>query len=376
MFYFFALSLHWSYRNVFLKEFGISNFKLGSILMLLSLFVLLSQIFWGVMADNFGRKKILLIQLVALMFFLFTFGLASNVTFAVVSLYLMSLLGGNVVSVMDSITIDYLGNRRNRYGKIRVFGSIGWTIGNGLAALMVLKFGVRGLMISSGFFILPLFFNYFKLEESKNIPNQKLKKRNTLLPVLRNRGFLFLLTTNVIVFTGFQSIIIFMPIYISDVLNLKWLVGAAFFTAGLFEIIGMRNEETLSKKIGRTRVIGIGFSAMTAKIILVSLSKNAWGILVAQALEMFVWGMYYPASIITVGNLVNAEVLSTAQSLFASSFTVISVVIGSFLGGLLADFIGIVWMFRVMSIISLIGVILFFSLKNRYLPEDIPKEIR
>lgn len=376
MFYFLAISLHWSYRNVFLKEFGINNFQLGNILVLLSIFVFLSQIFWGTMADNFGRKKILLIQLVLLTIFLFAFGLASNVIFAVISLYLMSLLSGNVVSVMDSITIDYLGNRRDQYGRVRVFGSIGWTVGNGLAALMVLKFGVRGLMISSGFLMLPLLFNCFKLEESKDVFNQRPRKRNTLLPVLRSHGFLFLLTTNIIVFTGFQSIVIFMPVYISEVLNLKWLVGVALFIAGLFEIIGMKNEEKLSKKIGRTKVIGIGFSAMTAKIILVSLSKNAWGILVAQTLEMFVWGMYYPASIITVGNLVNAEVLSTAQSLFASSFTVISVIVGSFLGGLLADSLGIIWMFRVMAIISLVGVVLFFSLKNKYLPEDIPKEIQ
>jgi PPP family 3-phenylpropionic acid transporter len=376
--YFLALSLHWSYRNVFLKEFGISNLQLGSILMLLSIVVLFSQIIWGIVADNFGRKKILLIQLLSLMIFLFLFGTSPSVTFAVVFLYLMSFFAGNIVSVMDSITLSYLESKRNRYGKIRVFGSIGWAIGNGIAALLVFKVGMKFLMASSAFFLVPVLISYMKIKDDaveKSINKQKRKSKNTLLPVLKNRGFLFLLITNVIVFTGFQSVVIFMPVYISDVLNMKWLVGISLFVAGLFEIIGMRNEEALSKKIGRTVVIGIGFSAMTAKILLISFAKDIWGVLLAQTLEMFVWGMFYPASVIMIGNLVSAEVLSTAQSLFASSFTVISVIIGSFLGGLIADYLGMVWMFRIMSLISLTGVVIFFAFKNRYLPPDFPKEM-
>lgn len=376
--YFLSLSLHWSYRNVFLKEFGVSNLQLGSILMLLSVVVLFSQIIWGAIADNFGRKKVLLIQFLTLIVFLFLFGISTSVILAIVFLYLMSFFAGNVVSVMDSITLSYLKTERNRYGKIRVFGSIGWTVGNGIAALLVLKIGLKGLMVSSAFFLIPVLISYFKIKED-NIKRQKSKQerkgRNTLLPVLKNRGFLFLLITNVVVFTGFQSVVIFMPVYISDVLNMKWLVGISLFVAGLFEIIGMRNEEALSKKIGRTVVIGIGFSAMTAKILLISFARDVWGVLIAQALEMFVWGMFYPASVIMIGNLVSAEVLSTAQSLFASSFTVISVIIGSFLGGFLADSLGMVWMFRLMSLISLSGVAIFFVFKNRYLPPDFPKEM-
>jgi predicted MFS family arabinose efflux permease len=290
----------------------------------------------------------------------------------------MSFFAGNIVSVMDSITLSYLESKRNRYGKIRVFGSIGWAIGNGIAALLVFKVGMKFLMASSAFFLVPVLISYMKIKDDaveKSINKQKRKSKNTLLPVLKNRGFLFLLITNVIVFTGFQSVVIFMPVYISDVLNMKWLVGISLFVAGLFEIIGMRNEEALSKKIGRTVVIGIGFSAMTAKILLISFAKDIWGVLLAQTLEMFVWGMFYPASVIMIGNLVSAEVLSTAQSLFASSFTVISVIIGSFLGGLIADYLGMVWMFRIMSLISLTGVVIFFAFKNRYLPPDFPKEM-
>jgi len=376
--YFLALSLHWSYRNVFLKKFGITNFQLGNILMFLSLVVLFSQILWGAIADNFGRRRVLLLQFISLLIFLVIFGLSPNVLWATISLYAMSLFAGNVVSVMDSITLDHLGEKSDKFGKIRVFGSIGWAIGNGLAAFLVMKVGLKGLMLSSAFFLFPILLSYSRIKdiEQINIKGTKERRRkNPLLPVLKNRGFLFLLTTNVIVFTGFQSVIIFMPLYISDILNMKWLVGVALLVAGLFEIIGMRNEETLSKKIGRTTVIGIGFSAMTMKILLVSFAKDAWGILMAQTLEMFVWGMYYPASIITIGNLVNAEVLSTAQSIFASSYTVISVIAGSFIGGLLADLVGMIWMFRIMAIISFAGVLIFFTLKNKYLPSNIPKEL-
>ena len=362
LFFFLSMSLNWTYRTVFLKELGVVESKVGFLMIVVNLSFFIAQLFWGFMADNFGRKRILILQLVFMFVTLILFGLSTNWLLAYIFLMAMVLLSGNVPSVLDSITLSHLGENRGNYGKIRFVGSIGWAIGSLLSAWILMKFRLGSIFVFSAFILtLPLILS----TELKVVRKKENRVKNTLKPIFTNRSFLFMLIVNSLVILGLQSYWIFGPMYMNNVTGLTWIVGVATSFSAIFEMLGMRSEHLFSRKFGRLNSIAVGYLAIALKLMLLSFFKTPISIVLLHSIEFFAWGIYYPASIITIGSMIEEEYLSTAQSVFATSFTVVGGTLAGLIGGILINKFGMLWMFRIMSILSFTGFILFLMFRKK-----------
>ncbi|MCD6443285.1 MAG: MFS transporter [Thermotogae bacterium] len=362
LFFFLSMSFNWIYRTVFLKELGVGEAKVGFLMIVANLMFFVAQMFWGFMADNFGRKRILILQL----FFMFTtlilLGLSKTWISAYFFLITMILLSGNAPSVLDSLTLSHLGDRRSEYGKIRFMGSIGWAVGSALSAWVLMKLKLGFVFILSAFLLIIPIILSFNLKTGGRSAG---KVKNTLRPVFTNRSFIFMLIVNSLVILGLQSYWIFGPMYMKNVTGLTWIVGIATAFSAVFEMLGMRTEHIFSRKFGRLNSIAVGYLAIVMKLLVLSFLKDPLSIVLLHSIEFFAWGIYYPASIITIGSIIEEEYLSTAQSIFATSFTVIGGTLAGLIGGILIEKIGMFWMFRVMALLSFTGFLMFLIFRGK-----------
>ena len=367
-FFFLSMSFNWTYRPVVLKDLGVGEAKVGFLMMTINLIFFVSQLFWGFMADNFGRKRILLLQIVFLSITSLFLGISKTWMMAYFSMIAMILLSGNAPSALDSLTLSHLSNRRGDYGKIRFIGSIGWSIGSAISAWIMSKFRVGIVFVVSAIFLIFPFLLSFKLESHAGKSD---RVRNTLKPVFTNRSFVFMLIINALVILVLQSYWIFGPMYMKNVTGVAWIVGISVSFSAIFEMLGMRMEHLFSRKFGRLNSLAIGYLAIAMKLFLFSFLRTPLSIILLHSIEFFAWGIYYPASIITIGSVIEEEYLSTAQSVFATSFTVIGGTLSGLIGGILVERFGMSWMFRIMALMSFLGFLLFMMFRNKIWKESL-----
>ena len=126
-FQFAGIGIFVSFINVYLHDAGLNGTEIGLVGTLASLFGMLGATSWGCLSDRTGRPRLILIigalgmAAVSQLYPLTT----SFPAFALIaSLY--GAFNSATSTLVDSLALSFLGNRREDYGRYRLGGSIGY----------------------------------------------------------------------------------------------------------------------------------------------------------------------------------------------------------------------------------------------------------
>jgi len=129
-FYFFhfafigAFAPYWS---LYLKSLSFSAFQIGVLMSLLHVTRIFAPAAWGWLADHIG-KRMLIVQVAAVMGLISYCGVFFGKSFAwlFTIMVLMSFFWSASLPLIEATTLSYLGEGTARYGRIRVWGSVGF----------------------------------------------------------------------------------------------------------------------------------------------------------------------------------------------------------------------------------------------------------
>ena len=129
-FYFFhfafigAFAPYWS---LYLKSLSFSAFQIGMLMSLLHVTRIFAPAAWGWLADHTGRR-LMIVQAAALMGLISYCGVFLGESFAwmFAIMALMSFFWSASLPLIEATTLSYLGESTARYGRIRVWGSVGF----------------------------------------------------------------------------------------------------------------------------------------------------------------------------------------------------------------------------------------------------------
>ena len=128
-FYFGSIGAYWTYLNVYYKEFGLSGTQIGLVNTFGPLVSIFAATLWGLLNDRLGNPR-LLVRIAVPGAILAALGLSIAQSYLVIILFscMMSLFISAVIPLMDNTTLRLLGDQRDRYGRIRVGGSVGFIL--------------------------------------------------------------------------------------------------------------------------------------------------------------------------------------------------------------------------------------------------------
>ncbi|MBV5337261.1 MAG: MFS transporter, partial [Deltaproteobacteria bacterium] len=141
-FFFAALAAMSPFLALYYQGLG----QIGLLLGISPLVSLFASPFWTGLADARHRHKaILLITIVAMILFAVVFPFLK--TFALVFLFvlLLAFFLAPIVPLVDAAAISMLGERRELYGRTRLWGTIGWGVSAPLAGMFLQNQGLRWL---------------------------------------------------------------------------------------------------------------------------------------------------------------------------------------------------------------------------------------
>ncbi|XP_045603620.1 major facilitator superfamily domain-containing protein 6-like isoform X2 [Procambarus clarkii] len=275
--------------------------------------------------------------------------------FWLIFILLVLLYGGNATTttMADTVCFSLLGNARHKYGRQRMWGSVGWgSVGTVSGALVDYYSKGRAhinytpaLIISGIFLTLNLIVSLqIKFSFSKK---DKLIARNVGNLICTPKMMIYMLTV-IVVGLSMGTMWTFLFIIVEDV-ALAWdpffphmkllqglMLGAECF---LGEVPFLFLSSLIIKKMGKIPTFALSLTAFSLRLLLYSSVTNPWYFLPVDLLHGLSFGLFYPNMISYASSVAPRGAQATVQGIIKSIF-IGGVSSGAMVGGLLVKTVG------------------------------------
>jgi len=361
------------YSTVYLLSHGLDNSTIGVILALANILTTVIQPGLASYIDkmNLSLRRVVItifgsiVVLAILMMLLSQVSILLRILFVFITTLLMC-----TVPLLNSLTFAF--EERGyviNFGLARGIGSAAYAITSLLLGYMVEQYSPKLLPIIYMILIvgvIPL-INSFKLPngngQSKKVvaKKEKIVEEQTSLIDFMKKYKKFVLLIVGVVFVFFDHILInnFAFQVITNIGGSSSDMGKAIFLAAMVELPIMACFNTLKDKISCGKIMIFSSIFFTLKHIVTYFATNILMIYIAQALQMFAYALFIPASVFYVSKLVHEKDLVKGQSLMTMAQTIAGV-FASLCGGIMLDTLGVKSTLLIGAIISAIGTAIVF----------------
>ncbi|XP_067300452.1 major facilitator superfamily domain-containing protein 6-B [Pseudorasbora parva] len=340
------------------------------------------------------------------------------------------------VTIVDTVTLQYLGQHRDRYGLQRMWGSLGWGIAMLSVGIWIDHTHITILIQGSGC-VLPDYKNYqiafivfgvlmtsalivatqFQFDsrvyrsgeeedkrEDAEIPqvvqevsspesssddapvcpesNQQTFPFKDLFRIICGVRYGTVLFVAWFMGFGYGFVFTFLYWHLEDLKGTTTLFGICSVLSHVSELAAYFISHKFIELVGHIRVLYIGLACNTARYLYISYLENAWIVLPMEVLQGLTHASVWAACISYLSAAVPPALRTSAQGILQGLHLGLGRGCGAMLGGVLVNFFGAAETFRCLGMASLV-ILLFFSLiqwllgqnedkKDSMLAENIP----
>lgn len=353
----------------YLKDLGYSSKFIALGLTLATITGITSQYIWGYVSDLTSKiKSIFLGLLVAMMITVVMFPFAaSHRLLAIGIMILFNITWMPLEALLDSWILSTDDLPHSDYGTIRSGGSLGF-------AVITLAFG--GLIVRLGFQISVMAFVLsgsclFIIAVTTKTHTSKVPTPmgfNQVRQLLSNPGYMGILIFSILIFITHMGVNNFYIYVVQNVGGNESLIGMAASIAAFSEIFGFYLGGKLQKRCNPLVImIGVAIASLF-RVIFLAQAQSYIGVLLTAIVQGFAFSIFLGTFKVYIAKITPISLLTSAQTLAASTYFGIASIIANIFGGLLIDDYGIDAFYNFMILTSAIGVIyilLLYALDRR-----------
>lgn len=197
-------------------------------------------------------------------------------------------------------------------------------------------------------------------EESEDLGDEMTATDNTLLQFFKNYKRLIVLMVGIICIMFTHTLVnnFFIQI-ITPIGGNSALMGTAIFIGAIVELPAMLGYQRIESRISANNLLKIAAVFFLVKHILTYFAPNMFVIYIAQFIQIGGFALIYPACVSYIRTVVSKKDAVKGQSLFTSAIAVSSV-LGSFIGGIMLDELGVQTTLMAGIIANVIGLVIIF----------------
>ncbi|XP_054033008.1 major facilitator superfamily domain-containing protein 6 isoform X2 [Dryobates pubescens] len=323
------------------------------------------------------------------------------------------------VTIVDTVTLQYLGKHRDRYGLQRMWGSLGW----GLAMLSVgigidythtevaiegqgckapeyknyrIVFIVFGVLMTMALIVATQFrfhYTHFKQDENKrkeveisqadrsasndssdNTPTNVSQSQSfsfwDLIKLLCSIQYGSVLFVAWFMGFGYGFVFTFLYWHLEDLNGTTTLFGVCSVLSHVSELTAYFFSHKLIELVGHIRVLYIGLACNTARYIYISYLENAWTVLPMEVLQGVTHAAIWAACISYLSAAVPPELRTSAQGILQGLHLGLGRGCGAMVGGVLVNYFGPAATFRGIGMACLVILLLFALIQWMLVPDE------
>jgi MFS transporter, PPP family, 3-phenylpropionic acid transporter len=356
--YFFSLSIIVTYINLYYKSIGLNGKQIGLINTMGPLVGIFSGTIWGMLNDRYGRARFLLsIAAIGAAFAMTGVPFVQTFVWLLPIIGLWSLFNTAIGPILDNLNLSFLGEHKERYGKQRIWGSIGAITSMWVCGFIFQRFGYQMIfpLYVGVVIVLVLAFTL--------LPNQSVRLAKPtfqgLTRIIRQPTWIVFSSSVFLFWLAMGGMYAFLAIYLQTMGMKAGQIGIVAGLAPLAETIAMFFSVPLLKKLGPFKLLMIAFLMGSIRLLLYSIMPTPNWAFVIAFFHMGTFGFFWIASVTYANQLAPDNLKATGQGLLQGVMN-IALVIGSPISGVLYDRIGPSALFLTYSGVCLCALILFW----------------
>jgi PPP family 3-phenylpropionic acid transporter len=357
-----ALGAYAPYFAPYLETRGLSAWQISVIMSLWYATRVLAPSLWGSATARATRpmrwlRGGALATLLCFALFLLPLGFAA----LLLVMFLFASAYNAIMPQFEALTLAHLGTRRSRYGRIRVWGSVGFVCANlGFGALLQ-QLGYQWLVAT----LLPLFGLLVAatwINQDAPVHAQETAGggfRRNVLPRLRDRPLAVFLVTALLMQLSHGAFYVFLSLhldrngYAPQAIGALWAVGV-IAEIGMFLII-----PRIMRRVSPRTVMAVCFGVGTLRwLVTAMLPHSVVAITLAQLGHAFTFAAFHSASIQAISQFFPGRSGVHGQGLLYGFSSGLGGVLGALLAGALWEFGGGQASFLGSAVVSVLGLAL------------------
>ena len=359
LFSFFAVGSLTPLLSVYLaNEVGLNGIEIGFIMSVGPMVMIFFQPIWGMICDWSGKPaKILALTSVLTGMIGLGYMLFEPYLYLVSVAVILAIFQSAIIPVSDSITLQYTTRIHANYGKIRLYGSLGF----GLAVFMMGKLSESFMgpsVIFYVFFISLLLAAFLALYLPEEPPQRKPKLLSGLKELLVMKRFVIFLAVTFLIFGPNLANNVYYGLFVEARGGTYTGIGIAFLLAVLSEIPFLRMAGSWIHKLGLLPITLLAGAASLVRWLIYFIEPSLAIVYVSSIIQGFSLGLFIPAGLQYIREVVPVHITVTAVTLYSAIGNGLGNWFCTFLGGIIMDQSGIYMVYLFFGILAVLGLIL------------------
>ena len=322
------------YLALYYQSLHMGGEQIGILRAIPSLFTMLVAPLWAGLADaTHSHKRLLVLALMGTLAAAVGMYLTKTFWALVPVVMLYAMFAAPIMSLVDSSVMAMLQGERARYGRLRLWGAVGWGIMGPLVGVLVERFSLGWAFY--GYYLLLGLALFIAL----GLPIQAAKLRSSYWSgfgqLARNRGWLLFLATMFLYTTGRATLESLLFLHLDSIGVSTSLMGISLAVASASELPVYFWSDRLLHRFGARNLLLVSMVATVIMLLGVGWMRAPWLILVIQLLHGPSFSAMWVASVSLVAEMAPEGMGATAQGIFGSVSMGVGAAVASLLGGVL-----------------------------------------
>lgn len=356
--YFAFIGVFATYFSLYLADLKMAPTEIGILMSLWNAVRIVMPNFWGWLSDHTGKRMpiIRIAFAVSIAAFCGLFG-GDSFWWLFTVIVVMCMFSSATMPLFEASTMNHLAGETSRYGRIRLWGSVGFiaavTLGGWwldhvpIVWLLWLILGLMAVTLACSFAVAE---KPVPAHEHDHVP---------ILHVLRRPEVMVFFAACFLMIASQGASYVFYSIYMVEQGFSKTTVGILWSVGVVAEILIFMFLPRIFAKVTHYQLWTLSFGLTVLRYLIVAWFPSVLALQVfAQALHMFSFGTYHATALAVLHSLFKGKLQTRGQALYVS----LSFGLGGAVGGMISGWTwaawGPAWTFTISSALALAGLLL------------------
>jgi PPP family 3-phenylpropionic acid transporter len=319
-----------TYAPLYFAFHGVSAAEAGILMSLVQVMRIVGPTLWGWVADHTSRR-VLVLRMTALGALLAFSGIAfgSNFLQFFVAMVCLNLFTSAQAPLAEALMLAEMRGDTSRYGRVRLWGSLGFVAAVMAAGVLLDRLGVAALPWLAGAVLLLVLAQTLRIREAPRADGAHVAP--PLLEVMRKPAVIAFFAQAALMVAAHTSLYAFYSLYLERAGYGKAVTGAMWSLGVLAEVVFFYFQAGVMRRAGVRAMMMASFAMAVLRFAAIGFGPGWLAVLVlAQLLHAFTFAAHHCASITAMQRWFGGALQARGQALFMS----IAYGIGGTFGGL------------------------------------------
>ncbi len=363
--YFGALGAVLPYLTLHFHNMGFSGTQIGVLSSLIMAANMGMAPVWTALTDFWGKRKGIFIFNLAAATLSFALLLFARSFFSIgLVVVLFASFRSALVPMANAMVMENLVGKGEEYGRIRIWGSVGYIILALIVGKMIDRVGTSALIYAAVIaYAMCTFFSARGLQPV--VVETGLAKLKDLRKLFKNRRFVIFMACSFLVALSGGPYIVFFSISLREMGLSQSVVGVSWMVAVLSEMVFMVSSPGFMRRLPVEKLLILSYITWGLRWYLMSVAASPLSIIAVHLLHGITFGLYYPVAMNFLDREVPASLKNTGQGIFSAMSYGMGGIVGNLFSGVFYDSLGLVALYRMGAVAAVLSAILFTAMVGR-----------